>query len=83
MLEYDYMKKDQTYPLENSLKGNKILSLRETKMLTLLAVGHTNREIAEKFDISLHTVTTHIYNIFQKINAPNRLQAALWAAKNL
>lgn len=83
MLEYNYMRKDQTYHLKNSLKGNKTLSLRETKMLTLLAVGHTNREIAEKFGISLHTVTTHIYNIFKKINAPNRLQATLWAAKYL
>ena len=83
MLEYNYMKKDKSYHLKNSLKDNTILSLRETKMLTLLAVGHTNREIAEKFGISLHMVTTHMYNIFKKINAPNRLQATLWAAKNL
>ncbi|MDX2479891.1 MAG: helix-turn-helix transcriptional regulator [Desulfuromusa sp.] len=33
--------------------------------------------------ISMHTVKTHIYNIFRKIGVPSRTQAALWAAKNL
>ena len=66
MLEYNYMKKDQTYHLKNRLKGNKILSARQTEILTLLAVGHTNREIAEQFGISLHTVKTHLYRALHK-----------------
>ena len=59
------------------------LTPREREMLAQLAVGKTNGEIADKFCISPHTVKTHLYNIYKKINVPNRLQAALWAAKNL
>ena len=56
---------------------------RETEILALVAVGAKNEEIADKLGISPHTVKTHIYNMCKKIGVPNRLQAALWAAKNL
>jgi LuxR family transcriptional regulator of csgAB operon len=59
------------------------LTPRETEILAMVAVGGKNEEIAEKLCISPHTVKTHIYNIFKKIDVPNRLQAALWAANNL
>jgi DNA-binding CsgD family transcriptional regulator len=49
----------------------------------MVVSGATNEEIAARICISPHTVKTHIYNIFKKIKVPNRLQAALWAAKNL
>lgn len=60
-----------------------ILTEREIEILTMVSAGAKNEEIAEKLCISPHTVKTHIYNIFKKIGVPNRLQAALWAAKNL
>lgn len=59
------------------------LTPREIEILAMVAVGAKNEEIAEKLCISPHTVKTHIYNIFKKIDVPNRLQAALWAANNL
>jgi len=59
------------------------LTQRENEILTMVAVGATNEEIADRLCISPHTVKTHVYNIFKKINVPNRLQAAFWAAKNL
>jgi DNA-binding NarL/FixJ family response regulator len=59
------------------------LTERQTEILTLIAVGATNEEIADRLCISPSTVKTHIYKIFKKINVPNRVQAALWVAKNL
>ncbi len=59
------------------------LTRRETQILALVSSGASNEEIAEKLGLSQHTVKTHLYNVFKKINVPNRFQAALWAAKNL
>ena len=59
------------------------LTKRQTEILAMMAVGATNCEIADKLCISPHTVKTHIYKIFKEINVPNRVQASLWAAKNL
>ena len=59
------------------------LTRRERQVLALVSTGASNEEIAQKLFISSHTVKTHLYNVFKKIDVPNRLQAALWAAKNL
>ena len=59
------------------------LSPREIEVLALVAMGATNDEVADMLSVSPHTVKTHLYSIFKKIGVPSRLQAALWAAKNL
>jgi DNA-binding CsgD family transcriptional regulator len=59
------------------------LTSREKEILIKISSGSTNGKIAEDLYISPHTVRTHVYNIFKKINVPNRLQAAFWAAENL
>ncbi len=59
------------------------LTRRELDVLALIAAGASNEEIGDKLCISPHTVKSHVYNVFRKLQVPNRLQAALWAEKNL
>jgi LuxR family transcriptional regulator of csgAB operon len=68
---------------KSSSSSREKLTERQIEILALVAVGATNDEIADRLCISPHTVKTHLYNIFKKINVPNRVQAALWAASNL
>jgi DNA-binding NarL/FixJ family response regulator len=63
----------------NSFKPElKALSCRERIILQHVASGASNQEIADDLHISIHTVKTHLYKIYRKIDVPNRLQATLW-----
>lgn len=48
-------------------EGNKELSLRETDVLQLVVKGSTNKEVADRLNISLNTVLTHRKNITAKL----------------
>jgi two-component system response regulator NreC len=50
------------------------LSERETDVLRLIALGHTNAEIAEKLYISVRTVETHRAHIQQKLGISSRAE---------
>jgi DNA-binding CsgD family transcriptional regulator len=51
------------------------ISPREYEILTLIAAGMSNREIAERLFVSENTVKTHLGNLFEKLNAKRRTQA--------
>jgi DNA-binding NarL/FixJ family response regulator len=55
------------------------LTERETEILTLIAQGSTNVQIAESLFVSVKTVRNHVSNIFSKLQVTDRAQAALLA----
>ncbi|MCG8540606.1 MAG: response regulator transcription factor [Clostridia bacterium] len=58
------------------------LTRREYEVLTLIAEGLNNKEIAENLFISEKTVKNHVSNIFKKIEVNDRTQAAIYAFKH-
>ena len=51
------------------------LTAREAELLTYLADGITNQQIANKLGISLNTVKFHLKNLYEKLDVKNRSQA--------
>ena len=64
--------------------GNHVLprvTPREREVLSLLAKGLTNRQIAERLVVSEHTVHRHVTNILRKLDVPSRTAAAAQAVR--
>ena len=57
------------------------LSEREREILALVATGASNKEIAQRLSISANTVKVHLRNIFAKISASSRTEAAMYAVR--
>jgi LuxR family transcriptional regulator of csgAB operon len=60
-----------------------LLTVREMEILNLLSTGAKNTDIAEQLSLSVHTIKTHIYHIYKKLDVSNRTQAVNWASNNL
>ena len=70
-----YVNRNENFVLDTSLVSQLELSKRELEILSLLAQGHSNQEIAAKLFVSLSTVKTHIQNLFEKLDVKRRTQA--------
>ena len=57
------------------------LTPRETEVLRQLALGRSNKEIADALSISDETVKTHVGHVFSKLQVENRSQAIVQALK--
>lgn len=53
------------------------LSPKEHDVLTLVACGLTDKEVASKLKISIRTVQSHLSSILLKLNARNRVNAVV------
>ncbi len=49
-----------------------LLTPREREILTLIAKGFTNSEIAERLTLSINTVKTHRLHVYQKLDLHDR-----------
>lgn len=65
---------DTTDDLQNRIKT---LSGAQMRVLSALASGHLNKQIAEELDLSEATVKAHLTAIFRKLGVNNRLQAMM------
>ncbi len=58
------------------------LTPREREVAALIALGHTNRRIAEALSITERTAGTHVTHILGKLVLTSRVQIAAWAIKH-
>jgi len=58
------------------------LTLRELEIIEAVLEGCTNKDMAQKFSVSEHTVKHHLTNIFDKLGVSNRLELVLFAAEH-
>ena len=74
------LQKFQTPTPSIELKPEK-LTERQIKILKYVSQGFSSKEIAEKLEISYYTVTTHIKNIYNKLQVNSRTEALFEAVK--
>jgi len=67
--------------LEPAAQAAHPLSPRELEILTLVADGLTNKEIAYRLGLSQRTVQFHLSSVFNKTNTSSRTEAASLALK--
>ena len=67
---------NETAPRADDTVTGEPLSPRELDVLRQIAIGRSNKEIAEDLTISLTTVKTHASNIYRKLGVRSRVQAA-------
>lgn len=58
-----------------------IISERENEIITLIAEGQTNQQIAETLFLSAHTINTHRKNIMAKLGVKNTAGIVMYAVK--
>jgi DNA-binding NarL/FixJ family response regulator len=74
----------ETFSVERANKtfnGDLRLTVREIEVLTAMADGTSNKEIARRLGISVHTVKFHVAAVLEKLDADTRTHAVIKAAQ--
>jgi two-component system, NarL family, nitrate/nitrite response regulator NarL len=74
----NYAQSTTALPVQTAAQG---LTPRETQVLTQLAAGRANKEIAHALHLQEITVKLHVRNIFRKLGVRNRVEASNAAAR--
>ena len=75
LLVQDFLERSET----GTVRVAEVLTPREREVVTYIAEGYTNREIAEALTISHKTVDRHRENIMRKLNLHNRVELVKYA----
>ena len=74
-----------SHVIENALKQGKgkltnavRMTKREREIITLIAEGLSNKEIAQRLNVATYTVKSHVHNILEKLALHSRLQIAMF-----
>lgn len=74
----DALRRESQPKLADSAK----LTEREREILSLIAVGHSNKLIARELKITEGTVKVHVKHLLHKLDLASRVEAAIWAVKS-
>jgi DNA-binding CsgD family transcriptional regulator len=72
---------DAGFGVMRETDGHALLTPRELEVLATLAEGMTNKAIARRLNISLHTVKFHVESLFRKLGARTRTEAVAKASE--
>jgi DNA-binding NarL/FixJ family response regulator len=78
LLAEDYMRQMRQRGVEDSYE---LLTPREREILQMLGEGNSNKDVATKLSLSLHTVETHRGNVLEKLNLHSTAEMILYAVR--
>lgn len=78
MLAEDYMRQMRQRGVDDSYE---LLTPREREILQMLGEGKSNKDVAARLNLSLHTVETHRGNILEKLNLHGTAEMILYAVR--
>lgn len=62
-----------------NVKGEELLTRRESDVVVLVAEGFSNRQISQKLRLSEHTVKNYLFHVFDKLGISSRAELILYA----
>lgn len=80
LTEQHHKKGDNTPIIQ--VPGNVELTPTETRVVSLVAQGLSNRDIAQNLQVSQRTIESHVSNMLNKTGLHNRTELAMWVKQN-